>query len=101
MKLPATEEPQAKEFGEIEKEKENMFMIIIEQNNDIRDMEVKLEKLLKEKEQTSQLAIVPLTTVPIAVATTLGASTSTSEPTQTKNELVKAMYNLNLHEHIS
>ena len=78
-----------------------MFRIIIEQNTQIRDMEVELEKLLQEKEQATQLAIAPLTSVPIAVATILGASTSTQEPTQTTdpaNELVIAMDNMNLHE---
>ena len=33
-------------------------------------MKIELEKMLKEKEQAHQLAIVPFTTVPIAVTTT-------------------------------
>lgn len=55
-----------------------MFKIIIEQNSQIEDMEVEMEIFLKEKEKSSQLAIVPLTTVPISVATTIGSSTSTT-----------------------
>ena len=54
-----------------------MFKIIVLKNSQIRDMEVEMEKFLKEKEQTSQLAIVPLTTVHILLATTPRESTST------------------------
>jgi len=35
------------ELGESEKQKEDMFRIVIELNIQIRDMEIKLEKLLK------------------------------------------------------
>lgn len=41
------EDPQAKELEEMEKQKEDMFRIVIELNNQIRDMEIELEKLLK------------------------------------------------------
>lgn len=101
LKLPTTEDPQAKEFREMEKQKEDIFQIVIEQNSQIRDMEIELEKLLKEKEKTTQLAIVPLIIVPISMITTLGASTSTSTPTHTSNsasELVKAMDDLSIQE---
>lgn len=64
----------------MDKEKEDMFKKIIEQNIQIWDMEVELDKLLKEKEKESHLTIVPLTTVLISVATTLGASTTASTP---------------------
>jgi len=53
LKLPSLEDPHTKEMGEVEKRKEDMFKIIVEQNVQIRDMEVELEKFLKEKEQSS------------------------------------------------
>lgn len=99
LKLPSTKDPQTKEVGEIKKEKEDMFKIIIEQNGQIKDMEVEMERLLKEKEKFSQLAIVPLTTVPILVATIARVSTSTTiEPqtTNSSNELVKAIEDLSI-----
>jgi len=84
---------------ELEKQKEDMFKISIEQNSRIKDMEVEKEKLLKEKEHSSQLAIVPLTAIPILVATIVGASTSEtteSQTTSSSNELVKAMEDLSI-----
>lgn len=50
VKPPSIEEPQAKEVGEFEKEKENMFNIIIKQSSQIKVMEVEIGRLLKEKE---------------------------------------------------
>jgi len=60
-------------------------------------MEVELEKLLKEKEQSSQLALVPLNAVPISVTGTAKASTSTTPPTtDSSNELIKAMQEMSI-----
>jgi len=64
-------------------------------------MEVELEKLVKEKEKSTQLTIVPHKKVSLSRTTTPGASTSTSAPTQTSysmSELVKAMDNLSIQE---
>lgn len=47
LKLPTTEHPQAKEVGQLEKEKENMFKLIVEQNVQIQKMEADMETLLK------------------------------------------------------
>ena len=76
-----------------------MFRIVIEIDNMIRGMEVELEKLLKEKEQVAQLAIVPLTIVPILVTTTPGAFASTSATIDSTSELVRAMDDLSIKEH--
>lgn len=94
LKLPSTEDPHTKEMGELEKKKEGMFKIIIEQNIQIREMEVELEKLLKEKEKSSKLAIFPLTTMLISVVGTTEDSTSTkitAQTTDSSNELIKSM----------
>lgn len=99
LKLLSIEDTQAKGVGELEKEKENMFKIIIEQGSQIKDMEVEMEKLLQEKEWLSHLAIVPLTTVPISLSTTAWASTSIAAPAQnidSPNELVKAMEDMSI-----
>jgi DNA-binding transcriptional MerR regulator len=50
LKLPPTEDSQAKEIVETEGEKEEMLKLIMEQNAHLKEMEAKLEKLLKEKE---------------------------------------------------
>ena len=76
-----------------------MFNIIIEQSSQNKDMEVKVEKLCKEKEQSSQLPVVPLTKIPISISTIVGASTSTVTPshsTDSPNELVKYMEDLSI-----
>lgn len=41
-------------------------------------MEDQIEKFLKEKEKFNQLAIAPITTIPITMSRTLEESTSTS-----------------------
>jgi hypothetical protein len=51
LKLSATEDSQAKEMAETEGEKEEMLKLIMEQNAQIKEMEVELERLVKEKEQ--------------------------------------------------
>lgn len=77
LKLPSTKDPQKKEVGQLEKEKEDMFRIIIEKSGHINEMDIEMEKLLKKREQSTQLESIPLTTVPIA--STLAAWASTSE----------------------
>ena len=62
---------------ESEQQKEDMLKLIIEQNIQLNKMEEQIEELFKEKEPT-QLAMVPLTTVPKAVAGTEPSSSSTS-----------------------
>jgi hypothetical protein len=49
LKLPPTEDAQAKEIAETEGEKDEMLKLIMEQNAQLREMEVELEKLVKEK----------------------------------------------------
>jgi hypothetical protein len=51
LKLPPTEDSQAKEMAETEGEKEEMLKLIMEHNAQIKEMEAELERLVKEKEQ--------------------------------------------------
>ena len=44
----------------------------MEQNAQIKDMEAELEKLVKEKEQTKPMEVIPLSAVPL-----IGVSTTT------------------------
>jgi chromosome segregation ATPase len=53
LKFPPTEDSQAKEIAEAENEKEELLKLIMQQNAQLREMEAELEKLLKEKEQST------------------------------------------------
>ena len=65
LKLPATEDSQAKEVAETEGHKEEILKLIMEQNAQIREMEEEMDKSIKEKEQSVQMAIIPLETIPL------------------------------------
>ena len=80
LKLPSTEDSQAKEMAEVENEKEELLKIIVQQNAQLREMEAELEKLLKEKEQSTPMEFIPLSVVPIVeVSTTTMPTTTTVE----------------------
>jgi hypothetical protein len=71
LKLLATEDSQAKEMAESEGHKEEMLKLIMEQNAQIKEMEVELDKLVKEKEQSVQIVVIPMDAIPlIGVITT-------------------------------
>jgi hypothetical protein len=76
LKIPATEDPQAKEMAETEGHKEEMLKLIMEQNAQIKEMEAELEKLVKEKEKNVPMEVIPLNAVPIT-----GISTTTTTTT--------------------
>jgi hypothetical protein len=99
LKLPATKDSQTKEVVETESQKEEILKLIMEQNAQIREMEAKMDMLIKEKEKNAQLSIVPLDVVPLIKIITTKVSTSTSTQTQTSNasdKLVKAMENMSI-----
>jgi hypothetical protein len=76
LKLPTTEDSQAKEVVETESHKEEMLKLIMEQNAQIREMEAEMDKLIKEKEKNVQLAMIPLEAVPLKGIGTTEGSTS-------------------------
>jgi len=43
-----------------------MLKLLVKKSAQIKEMEAEMEKLIKEKEQSSQLALVPLNAVPIS-----------------------------------
>jgi hypothetical protein len=47
-------------MAETEGHKEEMLKLIMEQNAQIKEMEAELEKLVKEKEQSVPMTVIPL-----------------------------------------
>ena len=66
LKLPPTEDSQAKEVDEDKNEKEELMNLIMQQNAQLREMEIELERLLKEREQMTPMELIALSEVPIA-----------------------------------
>jgi len=65
LKMPTIEDPQAKEMTEKEGHTEEMMKLIMEKNAQIKEMEVELEKLVKEKEQNGPMDVIPLNAFPL------------------------------------
>jgi hypothetical protein len=85
--------------AEIEIQKEEMLKLIMEQNAQIREMEAKKNKLIKEKDKNAHLAMIPLDAVPLTGIRIEEVSTSTSIPTQSSdasNKLVKSMEDMSI-----
>jgi hypothetical protein len=55
-----------------------MLKLIMEQNAQIKEMETKLKRLVKEKEQTEPMEVIALSAVPLTVVSTATASTTTT-----------------------
>jgi hypothetical protein len=102
LKLPPTEDPQAKEIAEKEGEKDEMLKLLMEQNAQLKEMEAEMERLLKEKEQAKPMEGIPLSAIPIAglstaTATAISSATSVPLPEGT-TDLAKSMERMNLQE---
>jgi hypothetical protein len=82
LKLPPTEDSQAKEIAEKEGEKDEMLKLLMEQNAQLKEMEAEMEKLLKEKEQLKPMEVIPLSAIPIS-----GVSTSFSDNSPIRNSI--------------
>jgi hypothetical protein len=102
FKLPPTKDSQAKEIAEIEGEKDEMLKLIMEQNAQLKEMEVELENLMKEKEQSNPMEVIPLSAVPLTgVSTTSVAEIPLATPLTALEkivELAKSMEEMNLQE---
>jgi glucosamine 6-phosphate synthetase-like amidotransferase/phosphosugar isomerase protein len=94
LKISATEDPQAKEMAETEGHKEKMLKLIMEQNAQIKEMEAKLEKLVKEKEKSVPMAVIPLNAVPLIGVST--ATTTSVTTTEASEKLAKSMEDMSL-----
>jgi hypothetical protein len=102
LKLPPTKYSQAKEIDKTEGEKDEMLKLIMEQNAQLKEMEVELEKLLKEKEQSKPMEVIPLSAFPLTgVSTSSAVEIPLATPlTALENtlELEKSMEEMNLQE---
>jgi hypothetical protein len=78
MKLSPTEDSQAKEIAEAENEKEELLNLIMQQNAQIKEMEAELERLLKQKEQSTPMEFIPLNSFPLTEASTVVVPTTTT-----------------------
>jgi DNA gyrase/topoisomerase IV subunit A len=79
-----------------------MLKLLMEQNAQLKEMEVETEKLLKEKEQMKSMEAIPLTTIPIsgtsiAAVTTIPSATPVT-PQEGTADLAKSMEKMNLQE---
>jgi hypothetical protein len=69
-----------KEMAESEGHKEEMLKLIMEQNAQIKEMEAELDKLVKEKEQSVPMIVIPLEVVPLTGVSTTSTATTTEIP---------------------
>ena len=91
-----------KEIAEREGEKDEMLRLLMEQSVQLREMEVEMEKLLKEKEQTKTVEGITLSAIPIAglsttIVTSVPSATTEQVPEGTI-DLAKSMERMNLQE---
>jgi hypothetical protein len=102
LKLPPTEDSQAKEIAEKEGEKDEMLKLLMEQNAQLREMEAEMEILLKEKEQMKPMEVIPLSVILISGASTVAVTTIPSStpvtPPEGTVDLTKSMEKMNLQE---
>jgi hypothetical protein len=102
LKLPPTEDAQPKEIAETKGENDEMLKLIMEKNAQLKEMEAELEKLLKEKEQSKPMEVIPLRVVPLTgVSTTSATEIPSATPLTSLEktiELAKSMEEMNLQE---
>jgi hypothetical protein len=102
LKLPPTKYAQEKEIAKIKGEKDEMLKLIMEQNAQLKEMEAELERLVKEKEKSTPMEVIPLSEFPlIGVSTTSVAKTPSATPLTALEktvELEKSMEEMNLQE---
>jgi hypothetical protein len=79
-----------------------MLKLIMEQNAQLKEMEAELEKLVKEKDQSRPMEVIPLRAVPlIGVSTASIAEIPSTTPLTALEktvELAKSMEEMNLQE---
>ena len=75
LKMSTTEDSLTKDIEENEAQKAKMMKLIMEQSAQLKKMETKMEKLVKEKEKATELSTIPLDVVPIVVIPTATPTT--------------------------
>jgi hypothetical protein len=96
------EDAQTKEIAKIEGEKDEMLKLIMEYNTQLKEMEAELERLVKEKEKSTPMEVIPLSTVPLTgVSTTSTTEIPSTTPLTALEKIVeleKSMEEMNLQE---
>jgi hypothetical protein len=105
LKIPSTKAPWAKEMAETKGHKEEMLKLIMEKNAQIKEMEVELEKLFKQKDKNVPMVVIPLNAVPITgISTATEATTgeilvvTSVTTTNDSKKLAKSMQDMSLQE---
>jgi hypothetical protein len=79
-----------------------MLRLLMEQNDQLREMEAEMEKLLKDKEHTKALEGIPLSAIPVAglstATVTAVPSTTAVQVPEATIDLAKSMERMNLQE---
>ena len=79
-----------------------MLRLLMEQNAQLKEMEAEMEKLLKEKEQSKPMEVIPLSDIPISGVSTTSVKEVSSATLLTSQEkttdLAKSMEKMNLQE---
>jgi hypothetical protein len=79
-----------------------MLKLLMEKNNQLKEMEVEMERLLKEKEQMKTMEVIPLSAIPISGASTTAVTVVPSATPLISQEgttdLAKSMEKMNLQE---
>jgi hypothetical protein len=90
-------------MAESEGHKEEMSKLIMEQNEQIKEMEYELDNLVKEKEQSVQMVVIPLEESPLTGFSTTTTTTTTKIPSaipvkfpDASKKLVKSMEDMTL-----
>ena len=98
LKLLATEDPMTKAIAEDEAQKTDMMNLIIDQNIQIRQMEIELEKLVKEKEDSLKMVFVRLDVVPLSQFPSIGTIIAPTTSTQTPSveQVARTLKNMSL-----
>jgi len=74
LKFPATKDPLAKDIEEKETQKADMMKLIMEKSEQLKQMETKMENMIKEMKQVAKMTVVPLEALPITTIPTVTSS---------------------------
>jgi hypothetical protein len=77
-----------------------MLKLLMEQNEQLKEMEAEIERLLKEKEKMKPMEVIPLSAIPISGASTAAVTAVPSTilviSQEKTTDLAKYMENMNL-----
>ena len=98
LNLPSTKDPLNKDIEENVTQKADMMKLIIYQNVQIKQMEIEMEIMIKEKEQSQRVAIVPLDAIPITQVPAIGTNTVATSSTQATSveQVTKTLENMSI-----